>query len=212
MNRPIFKISEHARLSAPLLIDVTENETECSSLVYGLHPSMTGVFSERQKDSIAESLYLMGQYTEIIPRSNGSVTIDYHAITNEQYLKSFKHYYDIWISTNKKSVMVSLRSMVEVDSFLNLRALYDQLIGVLPYLEPKGYRMQTKEYAKLDDLSKLNRAVPLEVNSSIPYYKTVPKIEVSEKIVMSFTDKYGNEITIAGIDREKMIEQIEKLK
>lgn len=212
MKRPIFKISEHARLSAPLLIDVTENETECECLAYGLHPSMTGPFSERCKDLVAESLYLSGYCAEIIPRSNGSVTIDYHAITNEQYLKSFKHYYDLWISTNKKSVMVNLRSMVEVDTFLNLRALYDQLIGVLPYLEPKGYRMQTKEYAKLDDLVKLTYGVPVGSLSAIPDYQVVPKIEVQERIVMSFTDKYGNAITITGNDREKMIEQIEKLK
>lgn len=211
MNRPIFKISQHAQLSIPALIDVTENEAECSSLVYGLHPSMTGVFSERQKDSMAESLYLMGQYAEIIPRSNGNVTIDYHPITNEHYLKSFKIYYDFWISADKK-IALMLGTTVEADSFLNLRALYDQLIGVLPYLEPKGYRMQTKEYAKLDDLVKLTYGVPSGSFSATPDYQVVPKIEVREQIVMSFTDKYGNAITITGNDREKMIEQIEKLK
>lgn len=211
MNRPIFKISEHAQSSTPLLIDVTENETECEFLAYGLHPSMTGVFSERRKDLVAESLYLLGYCAEVIRRSNGSFTIDYHLITNEHYLKSFKHYYDLWISADKKFVPM-LGTMVEVDSFLNLRALYDQLIGVLPYLEPKGYRMQTKEYTRLDDLSKMNHIIPIGSLSATPDYQTVPKIEVSEKIVMSFTDKYGNEITIAGIDREKMIEQIEKLK
>lgn len=211
MKRPIFKISQHAQLSVPPLIDVTENEAECSSLIYGLHPSMTGVFSERQKDSMAESLYLMGQYAEIISKNKSECTIDYHPITNEHYLKSFKIYYDLWISTDKKFVLM-LGTTVELDSFLNLRALYDQLIGVLPYLEPKGYRMQTKEYAKLDDLVKLTYGVPAGSFSAIPDYQVVPKIEVRERIVMSFTDKYGNAITITGNDREKMIEQIEKLK
>lgn len=211
MKRPIFKIREHAQSSIPLLIDVTENESERSSLVYGLHRSLTGVFSERLKDLLAESLYQLGQYAEIIPRNKPECTIDYHPITNELYLKSFKHYYDLWISTGRDNVVMQ-GATVRVSSFLLLRDMYNGVIGVLPYLEPKGHRIRTKQYARLDDLSKLNRAVPLEVNTSIPYYKISPKTGVQEKIVMSFTDQYGNKITIAGIDREKMIEQIEKLK
>lgn len=211
MKRPIFKISEHAQLSTPLLIDVTENEAECSSLIYGLHRSLTGVFSERQKDSIAESLYLMGQYAEIIPRSNGSVTIDYHPITNEQYLKSFKHYYEAWVALGRDEVVMQGAS-VRVSSFLLLRNMFNGVIGILPYLEPKGHRMQAKEYAKLDDLVKPTYGVPVQSFSATPDYQVVPKIEVWEQIVMSFTDKYGNVITITGNDREKMIEQIEKLK
>lgn len=211
MDRPIFKISEHAQLSTPLLIDVTENESECSSLVYGLHRSLTGVFSERLKDSLAESLYRLGQYAEIIPRNDSECTIDYHPITNEHYLKSFKHYYDVWISMGRNAVVMQ-GAPVSVSSFLLLRRMYNLSVGILPYLEPKGHRMKTKHYAKFDDSPKPNHVVPVEVNISTPYYKIVPKIEVREKIVMSFTDKFGNEITITGVDRKKMIEQIEKLK
>ena len=211
MNRPIFKISEHAQLSTPLLIDVTENETECSSLVYGLHRSLTGAFSERQKDSIAESLYLMGQYAEIIPRNKPECTIDYHPITNEHYLKSFKHYYEAWVALGRDEVVMQ-GATVRVSSFLLLRNMFNGVLGILPYLEPKGHRMQAKEYAKLDDLVKLTYGVPVQSFSATPEYQVVPKIEVREQIVMGFTDKYGNVITITGIDREKMIEQIEKLK
>ncbi len=211
MNRPIFKISQHAQLSIPALIDVTENEAECSSLVYGLHPSMTGVFSERQKDSMAESLYLMGQYAEIIPRNKPECTIDYHPITNEHYLKSFKHYYEAWVALGRDEVVMQ-GATVRVSSFLLLRTMFNGVIGILPYLDPKGHRMQTKEYTKLDDLVKLTYGVPVESFSATPDYQVVPKIEVREQILMSFTDKYGNVITITGIDREKMIEQIEKLK
>lgn len=211
MKRPIFKIREHAQSSIPLLIDVTGIESECSSLVYGLHRSLTGVFSERLKDLLAESLYQLGQYAEIIPWNESECTIDYHPITNELYLKSFKHYYDVWVSAGRDNVVIS-GVIVRVSSFLLLRDMYNGVIGILPYLEPKGHRMRTKQYARLDDLSKLNHVIPVGSLSAIPDHQTVPKIEVSEKIVMSFTDKYGNEISITGIDREKMIEQIEKLK
>lgn len=211
MKRPIFKISEHAQLSIPLLIDVTENESECSSLIYGLHHSLTGSFSERLKDSLAESLYQLGQYAEIIPWNESECTINYHPITSDHYLKSFKHYYDLWVSTGRDNVVIQ-GATVRVSSFLLLRDLYNGAIGILPYLEPKGHRMKTKEYAKAEDFSKLRHAISVGSLSAIPHYQIAPKIEVSEKTVMSFTDKYGNEITIAGTDRVKMLEQIEKLK
>lgn len=211
MPKPIFKLSPNAGLQTNLLIDVTEDKEECVNLLHGLHPSMTGAFLKLHKDMIAEDLYRMGYYAIIVNREPGICTIDYRLITNPYYATSFDHYYHPWIENDKKCLLVH-GTHVQVEDFLSLRILHDRAIAIMPFLEPQSYKMKTKQYPKLDDLSKLNRAVPLEVNSSMSYYKVVPKIELSEKIVMSFTDKYGNEISITGIDREKMIEQIEKLK